>query len=175
MLAKRLISSTLLATALLATAFPALADETDAGPTKLTPLQIGQIFCISRAGNDMAPVEAIVTPSLKAAITKADALDAAWEKKNPGEKPPLGDGLPWQASPDYTANCTAGDSATMGKDARVDINYVFADDPSGNYTDVLELKPVIDKTIGDTVWRINDVLFTDKTTMQQQMIDAFKP
>jgi len=113
----------------------------------------------------MAPVEAIITPTLKQAIAKADALDAAWQKKNPGEKPPLGDGLPWQASPDYTANCIAGDSATTGKDARVSISYAFADDPAGNYTDMLELKPVFDKDIGDNVWGLDDVMFADKSTM----------
>ncbi|MEO8882150.1 MAG: hypothetical protein ABI377_01835 [Devosia sp.] len=175
MLAHRLIPAVFLIAVLFASALPALADDATSGPTKLTPLQIGQVFCISRVGNDMAPVEAIVTPSLKQAIAKADALDAAWQKKNPGEKPPLGDGLPWQASPDYTANCTASDSATTGKDARVNISYSFADDPAGNYTDVLELKPELDKDIGDNVWRIDDVMFADKSTMRQQMVDAFKP
>jgi len=175
MLARRLIPTAFLAAALVAIALPTLADDADTGPTKLTPLQIGQIFCISRVGNDMAPVEAIITPSLKQAIAKADALNAAWEKKNPNEKPPLGDGLPWQASPDYTANCTATGSATTGKDARIDINYAFPDDPAGNYTDVLELKGIFDSGIGDDVWRIDDVLFADKSTMRQQMVDAFKP
>lgn len=175
MLAKCLIPVALVTATVFAGAFPVLADDADTGPTKLTPLQIGQIFCISRIGNDMAPVEAIITPSLKQSIAKADALDAAWQKKNPGEKPPLGDGLPWQASPDYTANCTASDSTVAGKDAHVSISYAFAEDPAANYTDMLELKTILDKNLGDTVWRIDDVLFTDKTTMRQQMIDAFKP
>ena len=170
-----LFPTALLTAVLLATALPVLADDPDIGPTKLSPLQIGQIFCISRVGNDMAPVEAIVTPSLKQAIAKADVLNAAWQKKRPDEKPPLGDGLPWQASPEYTTNCTASDSATTGKDARVNISYAFADYPAGNYTDVLELKPIFNKDIGDNVWRIDDVMFADKSTMRQQMVDAFKP
>jgi len=173
MRAARLIPAVFLTATLFAGALPAFAD--DAGPTKLTPLQIGQIFCISRIGNDMTPVEAIITPSLKQAISKADAQNAAWQKKNPGEKPPLGDGLPWQASPDYTTNCTASGSATTGNDARIDISYAFADDPAANYTDVLELKAIFDKSIGDNVWRIDDVMFADKSTMRQQMIGAFKP
>ena len=154
--------------------FPAFADDAD-GPTRLSPQQIGDIFCITRLGNDMAPVEAIITPSLKKAIAKADALDAAWEKKNPGEKPPLGDGIPWQSSQDYAPKCVADHAIATADAAPVSINYNFPDDAAANFTDVLQLKPVPDPEMGDKIWRIDDVGFPDKTDMRRNMIDAFKP
>ena len=163
-----------LALLLVALPFPAFADDAD-GPTRLSPQQIGDIFCITRLGNDMAPVEAIITPSLKKAIAKADALDAAWEKKNPGEKPPLGDGIPWQSSQDYAPKCVADHATATADAATVSINYNFPDDAAANFTDVLQLKPVPDPEMGDKIWRIDDVGFPDKTDMRQNMIDAFKP
>lgn len=165
-----------LAVMLLALPLPAFADDAaDSGPITLSPQQVGDIFCIARLGNDMAPIEAIITPSLKKAIAKADALDAAWEKKNPGEKPPLGDGVPWQSTPDYAPKCVADNAVAKADTATVNINYSFPDDAAGNYTDVLQLKPVPDPEMGDNVWRIDDVTFPDKTTMRQNLIDAFKP
>ncbi len=121
----------------------------------------------------MAPIEAIITPGLKKAIAKADALDAAYEKKNPGEKPPLGDGLPWQSSPDYSAKCTADAPSSTAKEARVSITYAFDGAPS--VTDTLLLRPVPNPDMGDEVWRIDDVLYADKSGMRQEMLDAFKP
>ena len=163
-----------LAVILLALPFPAFADDTD-GPTKLSPQQIGDIFCITRLGNDMAPIEAIITASLKKAIAKADALDRAWEKKNPGEEPPLGDGIPWQNSQDYAPKCVADHASATADAATVSINYSFPDDAAANFTDVLQLKPVPDPIMGDKVWRIDNVVFPDKTDMRQALIDAFKP
>jgi hypothetical protein len=163
-----------LAAVVLAVAFsPALANDADIGPARLSPLQIGQIFCIARTGNDMAPIEAITTPALRQAIARADARESSWAKRNPGEKPPLGDGLPWQGSQDYTSDCTADHASANGPSASVAINYAFAGDPSGNYADLLMLRQV--QNVDGNVWRIDNIQFADKTTMRQQMIDAFKP
>ena len=165
----------LLAILVLALASPASAAEAaNYGPVRLTPLQIGQIFCLARVGNDMAPIEAMLTPSLRKAIGKAEALDAAYAKKHPGEKPPLGDGLPWQSAPVYTPNCSA--AAAVGAtdaEARVDITYAFDGAPS--LTDTLLLRPVPHPEMGDQVWRLDDVLFGGKSGMRQEMLDAFKP
>lgn len=128
--------------------------------TILSPEQIGQIFCISRLGNDMAPVEAILTPELTAAIAEAEQKNADWEKANPGEKPPLGDGIPWQAAPDYASECTVGSTALMMDEATVAINYGFPEYPAGNFTDTLRLK-LVPGTYGENVWRIDNVAFAD--------------
>ena len=158
-----------------AAALPAFADDAADKPIELTPLQIGQIFCIAIVGNDMAPVEALTTASLQKAIAKADALNTVWMKKNPDEKPPLGDGLPWQEHADYASGCTAKNPTDTGKEARVDLTYHYPEAPDADYTNTLVLKPVPNPEMGDNFWRIDDIAFDNGSGMKQDMIDAFKP
>ena len=68
-----------------------------AQPAALTPEHIAQIFCLARIGNDMAPVEGLLTPGLTSAIAAAEAENAVIAAQHPDEKPPLGDGIPWQS------------------------------------------------------------------------------
>src|SRR5262245_41053361 len=100
-----------------------LAGPAMAQPIPINPQQVGQIFCISRVGNDMAPVDGLLTPGLASAIAAAEDKNTVWEKANPGDKPPLGDGIPWQSWPDYAANCDVGDVKTIADHAQVGIHY----------------------------------------------------
>jgi hypothetical protein len=126
----------------------------------LTPGQIGQIYCISIVGNDMAPVAGLLTPDLAAAIAEAEAKNAAYEAAHPGDKPPLGDGLPWQAGADYTPECSVGPESLMMDEATVRLDYAFPDYPAGNFSDTLWLKLVPGES-GQKVWRIDNVRFAD--------------
>jgi hypothetical protein len=137
----------------------------------MTPEQIGQIFCMSRLGNDMAPVEAILTPELTTAIADAETKNTAYEERNPGEKPPLGDGLPWQDAPDYAAECKVGQATLMMDEASVRIDYGFPEYPAGNFTDTLMLK-LIPGEYGENVWRIDNVVFADGN-MRDLLVLAF--
>lgn len=137
----------------------------------MSPEQIGQIFCISRLGNDMAPIEAILTPELTAAIADADTKNAAYEDRYPGEKPPLGDGLPWQAAPDYAAQCTVGQATLMMDEASVKIEYGFPEYPSANFADTLMLK-LVEGEYGEKVWRIDNIIFADGN-MRDVLVSAF--
>src|SRR5690242_3823069 len=102
---RRLALAAFAAAALLVT--PSLAD--DAGQmVVLKASQVGQIFCLSRIGNDEAVISGILTDGLKQAIAVAEQKDADYAKKYPDEEPPLGDGIPWQSSPDYAAKCETG-------------------------------------------------------------------
>jgi len=140
----------------------------------ISPAQIGQIFCISRLGNDMAPVQGLLTPALTQAIADAEKLDAAWAAKNPGEKPPLGDGLPWQTFQDYAPQCAAGTVETGKDGALVEINYAFPDSPAANFTDKLHLTPVEDQTVGATVWRIDNIEYANAGgDLRSVLVSAF--
>jgi hypothetical protein len=161
-----------LVTALACLAAPAFAD--DAGPIKLSPLQIGQVFCIGRLGNDMTPVEAILTPSLQQAIAAADKRNAAWAKKHPGDEPPLGDGLPWQSTPDYAETCTASHPTASPAQAGVSIDYAYPDVPDSAFSDVLKLQLIKDRHLDDTAWRIDDITLSDGRTMRGELLAAFK-
>ena len=140
----------------------------------ISPAQIGQIFCISRLGNDMAPVQGLLAPSLTQAIADAEKMDAAWAAKNPGDKPPLGDGIPWQAFPDYAPQCAAG-NVDPGKDgALVEINYTFPDSPDASFTDKLHLTPVEGATVGATVWRIDNIQYANAGgDLKSVLVSAF--
>lgn len=162
-----------LAACLAALASSAFADDA-AGPIKLSPLQIGEMFCLARLGNDMAPVEAILTPSLRQAIAAAEKRNAAWEKKHAGDEPPLGEGLPWQSTPDYAAACTASHPTVATAQGGVSIDYAYPDAPGSAYSDLLKLKLAEDPALDDTAWRIDDIALSDGRTMRGELLAAFK-
>ena len=139
----------------------------------LKAAQIGQIFCLSRLGNDDAVIAGILTDGLRQAIAAAEKKDDAYAKKNPGEKPPLGDGIPWQSSADYAPNCDVGLVSLSRTDARVEIKYSFPDTPDANFSDTLTLKklPIQGTDVG--YWRIDNVLYSDGTDLKKALVDAF--
>jgi hypothetical protein len=151
-------------------ALPAAAQD---GPITITPEQIAEIFCIARIGNDMAPVEGLLSESLTAAIAEAEAKNDVIAAAAPDEKPPLGDGIPWQTWPDYAAECEPG-AVTLTMDrAEVQVLYGFPDSPGANFADKLELTLVEDPTIGTGRWRIDNVVYAEQGDLRSAMIGAF--
>jgi hypothetical protein len=159
----------ILLTAGIATA-PALADDT---MVTLKPEHLGQIFCFSRLGNDEAVLDGVLTAELKTAIADAWTKNEAYEKQYPGEKPPLGDGIPWQARPDYAAECTVGLVTLMKTDAKVEINYVFPEDAAANFTDTLLLKRVDQPDYGTGFWRIDNIAYSTGSDLKAVLVGAF--
>ena len=144
------------------------------GPILISPEAIGQIFCLSRTGNDMAPVEGLLTDDLSFTIAKAVEESDAWAAANPGDKPPLGDGVQWADFPDYAPNCTVGPVALAGGKALVTIGYGFPDAPAADYVDELALVEVPDAMLGGTPrWRIDNVIFADDYDLRQALRLAF--
>ena len=169
----------MLAALLAATAFStsvsfAEDNEPEGQMVVLKASQIGQIFCLSRSGNDEAVISGILTADLSKAISDAEAKDAEWAKKNPDEKPPLGDGIGWQSTPDYADTCEVGLLTLSKKDAKVEIKYSFKDYPDGNYTDTLILKKVPIEGMDVGYWRIDDVIYPDGTDLKQGLVTAFE-
>lgn len=141
----------------------------------LSPDQIGQIFCISSLGNDMAPVEALLSADLAAIVADAWLKNAAFEAASPGDKPPLGDGLPWRTWPDYADGCTVTDGDVTPEAATALINYSFAGAADANYINTLRLTPA---TLADGVtlaWRIDDIDLGEGRTMRSLLAEAFAP
>jgi hypothetical protein len=156
--------------ALLATPAPATAQD---GPILLSPAAIGQIFCLGMVGNDMAPVAGLITADLTAAIADSQARSDAWAAKNPGDKPPLGDGIPWSIVPDYAADCMVGDVVTVDGQALVTVNYGFPEYPDANTSDALTLVAVPDPMIGASRWRIDNVVYADDYDLRRALKLAF--
>lgn len=144
-------------------------------PITLTPAQVGEIFCLSRLGNDPEAISGLLTGELTEAIATAERLDAAWAEANPGDKPPLGDGIPWQAWPDYAPRCEVGSTTLMMDEASVAISYDFPDTPHAEYTDHLKLRLVDVDNGFAKVWRIDDVAYDTEGTLREVLANAFLP
>ena len=149
-------------------AAPALAQ-----PANLTPRQIGEIFCAARTGNDMMPVTALLSETLTTAIADAEAQNEVIAKARPDEKPPLGDGIPWQAYPDYADRCAPGEVTFMMDEAIVPIAYSFTAYPDANFTDTLKLKLIDDPALGGRVWRIDDIAYATDGELRTTLVSAF--
>jgi hypothetical protein len=159
-----------LAAILLAIATPAFAQDE---MVTLQPAQFGEIFCMARLGNDMGPVAGILTPALTTTIADAEAKDAAWAAANPGDKPPLGDGIPWQTWPDYAPRCTVGPVTVSAMTAEVPINYDFPSTPHAEYSDTLLLEKTTIDAYGTTVWRIGNLRYAEGGDLRAALLTAF--
>lgn len=153
--------------ALAALSQPASAGE---GTPTTQPEQIGEIFCMGSVGNDMAPVEGLLSADLADLIARAETRNADIQALAPDEKPPLGDGLPWRSFPDYADNCAIGDVGIAEGTAQVAIHYGFSEYPEADYVDMLIMVEEQITTGGSLfAWRIDDIEFTDHSTMRSAL------
>ncbi len=155
--------STLALAAILLLPAAALAAES-------TPADLGATFCKASLEDDMAPVEAALTPDLAAVIAEAETKNAEIQAAAPDEKPPLGDGLPWRSWPDYADGCAVGTVAEEAGKTLVEIRYSFASAPDANYADHLVLIPA---SAGSDSWQLNDINLIDGMTLRSVLADAF--
>ena len=141
----------------------------------LVPEQIGQLFCLSRLAGDTGPIEGLLTPDLKADIAEAEARNAEIATQHPDEKPPLGDGIPWQAWPDYAPQCESRAAILMMDEARIAISYAFPDAPHADYTDYLLLRLIDEPLSGQRVWRIDNIAYDTEGDLRTALASAFMP
>jgi hypothetical protein len=153
--------------AVLALAAGASAARAD---TKAAATRLGEIFCqLGKDGSDFGRLY-LVTRSLTAAINDAVKKNDDIAAAKPGDKPPLGDGIPYQSHPDVAPVCRPGKLTDKGREQVLDISYVFPDG-EGNWTDRLVL------IVEDGRLRIDDVLFGTKDPavgLRQALTEAFK-
>jgi hypothetical protein len=134
--------------------------------------KLGDLFCLvgMRDGGEFGR-QYLVTRSLGAAIDEAVRKNAEIAAARPGDKPPLGDGVPFQSYPDAPPVCHAGKFAEAGGRQTVEVQYIFTDSPDANWTDRLVLAPE------DGRLRIDDVLFgTDNSGagLRSALAELFK-
>jgi hypothetical protein len=119
------------------------------------PRTVAEAFCRARLGNDEAATLALLTPSLARVIEEAKARNDVIAKATPDEKPPFGDGIPYQAFPDAAERCNAGKVEEKPGRIEIEVNYQFPQTPKANWTDRLKLVAEGDKLL------VDDVLFAD--------------
>jgi hypothetical protein len=134
----------------------------------MTPVQLGQIFCAGRLANEMTPVRALLTPDLGKVIAAAEAKNAEIQKQHPDEKPPLGDGIPWQGAADHPPQCNPVGLTGTYDTPEVVLSYSFPDQPASDWTDNLMLKFIDGKV------RIDDIKYGNGGFLRKALEDAFK-
>lgn len=140
----------------------------------ITPAQIGQIFCISMLGNDMTPAGSVLTDDLMGLIDTSFERSNEYLLTHPGDKPPLGDGVPWRTLLDYADGCTVGESSVRDLVATVVINYTFSGYPEANYSNSLMLLPSYPENGPPYIWRIHDVDLGNGDTLRESIAATFE-
>ena len=98
---------------------------------------------------------ALMTPSLLKVIAEAKARNDVIAKATPDEKPPFGDGIPYQSFPDAAPGCEAGEVVEKPGRTEAEVTYRFPDTPNADWTDRLKLVPEGDKLL------VDDILFAN--------------
>jgi hypothetical protein len=131
---------------------------------------LGEIFCeLGKDGGQFGRMY-LVTRSLTAAINDAQKKSDDIAAAKPNDKPPLGDGVPYQSHPDQAPACKPGKLTDKGREQVLEISYVFPDG-EGNWTDRLVL------IVEDGRLRIDDVWFGTKDPaagLRNALVEAFK-
>lgn len=118
----------------------------------------GAAFCQMKDNPSGADLMVLVTPSLADEIGKALAKNDEIQKAHPDEKPPLGDGIPFQSFPDVSPKCQVGTVEGEGTGAVVEIRHSFPETPRADYSDRIVLGEGWTKgTLG-----IDDVLYGEE-------------
>jgi hypothetical protein len=138
-----------------------------------TPREIGTAFCAARVADAEQQVRALLTPSLLKAIEEAERRNDAIAKATPDEKPPLGDGIPYQGFPDHAPVCKPGEARQSAGATELEVAYEFPDTPDAGWTDRLVLIK------SDNGFLIDDILYqipanhTEQIGLRSVLFNAF--
>lgn len=105
------------------------------GRTDLQSEALARQFCAAVLKGDEAAAVALMTPDLQLQVAQLRLFDADWQARNPGEKPPLGNGLRLTAWQDAPGTCTPGETARY----RIELIYTPAGAPAEQWRDTLVL------------------------------------
>ncbi len=137
------------------------------------PAELASAFCSTRLAGDDEGVRALLMPSLLAAIMEAEDRNLAAMEAAPGDKPPFGDGIPYQSFPDLPDACVVGEPVPLRDGFRIPVVISFVGAPTAGWTDALVV-------VGDGGgYRIDDIVFRgspdarEPPTLRSLLRDAF--
>jgi len=138
-----------------------------------TPRAVAEKFCATRLEDDEKALRALLTPSLIKSIEEAEARNDIIAKASPDEKPPFGDGIPYQSFPDAAPVCEVGEEKQAPGRTEIEVRYMFQDTEGANWTDRLVLiasdgRLLIDNVVFET--SVND---TDEISLRSVLFNAF--
>jgi hypothetical protein len=138
-----------------------------------TPRAVAEKFCATRLDNDEKALRPLLTPSLIKSIEEAEARNDIIAKASPDEKPPFGDGIPYQSFPDAASVCEVGDEKQVPGRAEIEVRYMFPDTEGANWTDRLVLIASDDRLLIDNVIFETSVNDTDEISLRSVLFNAF--
>ncbi|PSJ61379.1 hypothetical protein [Pseudaminobacter soli (ex Li et al. 2025)] len=138
-----------------------------------TATELAKAFCQTRVEDNAAGTRNLLTPSLRDAVAEAENRNDAIAKANPDDKPPFGDGIPYQTYPDLAPVCEPGTVTDTDGRTLVEVSYKFPQTPEAGWTDRIA---VLSTPEG---WLIDDVLYeapadqTEALTLRMVLESAF--
>lgn len=112
----------------------------------------------------------LVTPDLAEMIEQALKRRSAFQETT-GEKPPLGDGVPWKGAQDAASDCAPGAVSGTQERPEVEVHYQYSLDPTQGWTDRL----VLSRHAGE--WRVDDIVYSSDGgwgRLRGVLVDAFE-
>lgn len=137
------------------------------------PKDIAAAFCKARLQNDEPATLKLLSPSLLKVIEDAEARNKVIADAQPDEKPPFGDGIPYQSFQDQASDCKVVNVVDASNHKEAEVHYSIAGSPSADWTDRLKLVAEPDG------WRIDDILFVEVANgvseqgLRRVLFDAF--
>jgi hypothetical protein len=136
------------------------------------PRAVAAAFCKARLADDEAATMALLTPSLVKVIEEAKARSDVIAKATPDEKPPFGDGIPYQSFPDVAEGCEAGEAGDK-TGIEIEVKYLFPKTPNADWTDRLKLVTEGDKLLVDDILYANVANGEPDQGLRQALFEAF--
>jgi hypothetical protein len=117
--------------------------------------ELAAAFCKTRISGDAEAVKPLLTGSLQAVIADAEQRNRIIAEATPDEKPPFGDGIPYQSFPDIPDSCEPGTPDERAGRIEIPVSYSFRQSPDAGWTDTL----ILVSSGGDL--RIDNIRFRD--------------
>jgi hypothetical protein len=136
------------------------------------PRAVAAAFCKARLADDEAATMALLTPSLVKVIEEAKARSDVIAKATPDEKPPFGDGIPYQSFPDVAEGCEASEASDK-TGIEIEVKYLFPKTPNADWTDRLKLVTEGDKLLVDDILYANVANGEPDQGLRQALFEAF--
>jgi hypothetical protein len=137
------------------------------------PRAVAEAFCKARLADDETATLALLTPSLVGKIGEAKARNKVIAEATPDEKPPFGDGIPYEAFPDRAEGCEAGKVVEKSGRVEIEVNYLFPEAPNAGWTDRLKLVTEGDRLLIDDILYANVANGEPDQRLRTVLFEAF--
>lgn len=130
-------------------------------------------FCATRTSAIEARLKPLLTRSLLAVIAEAEERNRIVAEATPDEKPPFGDGIPYQSFPDRPDTCEPGKPVERAGRTEIAVTYGFAKTPRANWTDTLILVSAEGQSFIDDIRFRESADGSGALTLREILHDAF--